>query len=206
MSITKQSYTVAAANLTGHASNVTGASWTIATTTASDGLAHYVTVRNDSVTDHSAKTILLTGTGANGETVTETINAPGTSATVTSTKPFKTLTSAVPSATIGADTFDIGWAATAVSPWIDTDYNADNFNVSVAVDAGGTINYDVQHTYSVTAYGNPDYANAVAFNHSSLAAKTADAYGAHTSPVAAVRVNVNSHTSGTFSVYVAQAD
>jgi hypothetical protein len=198
--IDKQSYTVAAASLTGHASNVTGASWTIATAGADDGLAHFVTVRNDSATDHSAKTILLTGSDANGNAQTETIAAPGTSATVTSTKPFKTLTAAAPSATIGADTFDIGWTAAAVSPWVPVYQHQPNFAVSVALTKTGTINYDVQHTYDT------DLSSATAFNHSGMTGGTANDDGQYVAPIVATRVNVNSHTSGVFTFYVMQTE
>lgn len=194
-----QQFTVAAASLTGHASNATGAAWVIADTSADDLMAHHVTIRNDSVTDHSAKTILLTGTDANDNAQTETLAAPGTSATVTSTKAFKTLTAAAPSATIGADTFDIGWAATAHSPWVAVNpHSQSNFEVSVGVKAAGTINYDVEHSYDVMNE------TATAFKHSTIAAKTATAYGEYTSPIKAARVNVNSHTSGVFTFVVLQ--
>jgi hypothetical protein len=196
----QREFTVAAASLTGHASNVTGAEWAIATASAGDGLAHKVTIRNDSATDHGAKTVTLTGSGANGEAITETLAAPAGSATVTSTKAFKVLDSAVPSATIGADTFDIGWVAAGVSPWVELNQELQDFNVSVAVAVGGTINYDVQHTYHET------FAEAVAFNHSGMTANTASDDGQYICPVSAVRVNVNSHTSGTFELFVVQGE
>jgi hypothetical protein len=196
----QRAFAAAAASLAGHASNVTGALWAIATTTAGDGLAHPVTIRNDSATDHSAKTITLTGSGANGEALTETLAAPGTSATVTSTKAFKILDTAVPSATIGADTFDIGWSAAAFSPWVELNQELQDFNASVAVVVGGTINYDVQHTYHET------FADAVAFDHSQMTAKTASDDGQYICPVVAVRVNVNSHTLGTFELIVLQGE
>jgi hypothetical protein len=195
----KQTFTVAAASLTGHASNVTGAAWVIATPGAADGLGHHVTIRNDAAVDHAAKTITLVGTDANDNALTETLAAPGVSATVTSTKAFKTLTSATPSATIGADTFDIGWAATAHSPWVGVNpHSPSPFEVSVAVHASGTINYDVQHSYDVM---NED---AVAFSHATLAAKTATDYGGYTAPIKAARVDVNSHTAGVFTFIVLQ--
>lgn len=201
-SIYEVAFTVAAANTTGFKSNATGASWALTATTPNDGLAHKVTIANDSATDHSAKTLVLTGTDANGNALTETVNLPAASpAVVTSTKFFKTLnTPLVPSATIGADTMDIGWAATAVSPWVKLDYVQNGFGVSVAVVAGGTINYDVEHTYDIP---NGD---AVAFKHSGIIGATASDDGSYIAPVQAVRVNVNSHTSGTFTFYVLQGD
>jgi hypothetical protein len=198
---TRQTFTAAAASLTGHASNVTGAEWVIATAGAADGLAHHVTIRNDSVTDHAAKSIVLVGLDANGNALTETLAAPGTSATVTSTKAFKTLTSATPSATIGADTFDIGWAATGHTPWIDLRPNQLPFAAAVAVYlVSGSLNFDGQHTYDT-----PPGEDSVVFNTTALTGKTASTDAGLTTPVQAVRVDINSHTSAVFTVVVLQA-
>ena len=73
---------VADADLTGFLSNATGATWTIATTAPTDGLAHQVSIRNDTANDHSAKTAVLTGTDANNAVLTETVTLPAGSATV----------------------------------------------------------------------------------------------------------------------------
>jgi hypothetical protein len=96
------------ANTTGFASNVTGASWALSNTIAPS--AQLVTIRGDTATNHSAKTALITGTTAGGAAQTETINLPNGTDIATTTKEFKTVTSVVPSATIGASTMDIGWA------------------------------------------------------------------------------------------------
>lgn len=170
-----------AASLTGFASNVTGASFTITTTTVSDGLAHKVTVRNDSATDHSGKTIALVGTDANGRPQTETLTAPGSSATVTSTKYWLSLTSATPSATIGADTFDIGYAADAVSATmipLGVRLNGGfNIGFGCSVDSGSPT-YTVQHTYD----------NSVWFTHSTVSAETTSQEGSYSGPVAGIRL------------------
>lgn len=197
--IVKQSYTAAALNATGYVSNATGATWTLSATTAADSLAHPVTIKNDSANDHSAKTAVLTGTDANDNALTETLALPAGSATVTSTKMFKTLTTVVPSATIGADTMDIGWTAVAQSPWVYLDYGQSVFNVSVAANIGGTINYDVEHTYEAAVDGS-----SFAFKHTGLTSKTTDQDGQYIAPVSAVRVNINSHTAGTVDFYVVQ--
>lgn len=196
----KQAFTPAAASLTGFASNVTGAAWVVAVAGPADSMGHKITLRNDAAVDHSAKTVIYVGTDANDNALTETVNMPGASATVTSTKFFKTLTSATPSATIGADTMDIGWAVLAVTPWVKTDYVQNAFNVSVAVSMTGTLNYDVEHTYDA-----PD-GNAVAFKHTNITASAASDHDAYTSPVQGVRVNVNSQTSAVFTLYAIQGD
>jgi hypothetical protein len=197
----KRSFTVAALDADGHADNVTGAVWAIAVKTAGDGLGHFVTITNNTANDHSGKTITLTGSDANGKALTEVLAGPEGSDSVTSTKAFKILDSAVPSATIGADTFDIGWAAAAVSPWVDLNKNQHPFAASVAVNPSGTIDFDVEHTYE----DEPD-ASSMAIKHSGLTGKTAKDDGQYVAPVAAVRVNVNSHTTGGFTFHVLQGD
>ena len=193
------------ASLTGHASNVTGASWTITTATAGDNLAHLVTVRNDSVTDHSGKTIALVGTDVYGNAQSETLTAPGTSATVTSTKYFKTVTSATPSATIGADTFDIGWSAVAISQPYPVDWvKVTSGGVSIAVVISGTINYDIQHTLDEIFDSS---ATINWLDHASMAAKTASSDGNYAYPVRAIRLLINSVTTGaTVSMNVLQGN
>lgn len=186
------SYTPSDDNLTGFASNVTGATWTLTATTVGDSLAHKVTIRNDAVTDHSAKTASLVGTDADGKAQTETMSLPAGSATTTSTKYWKTLTSITPSATIGADTMDIGWNDVCVGPSIPLDVKANAFSVSLAVNLTGTISVTVQHTlqdiYVTTA--------PVWFNHATIAAKTTDTDGNYAFPVSATRLSINSLTAG----------
>ena len=133
-------------SLTGFLSNATGAGpFTMTTTSSGDSLAHQVSVRNDSATDHSGKTLTLTGTDADGRAQTETITAPGVSATVESTKYFLTLTSATVSATIGADTFDFGWVDEFCTQTIPLDWRA-NRAALAQVTVTGTINYDIEGT------------------------------------------------------------
>lgn len=182
---------------TGFLSNATGATWTLSNTATTDGLAHQVTIVNDSVTDHSAKTAVLVGTDADDKAQTETVNLPGTSATVTGTKYFKTLTSITPSATIGADTMDIGWAAPGISATYPVDFNSvTDGGISLGVSITGTINYDVQHTLDDIFASTTATQTANWFDHSSIAAKTASSDGNYAFPIRAVRMLVNSVTNG----------
>lgn len=116
MSLYRIRMDVADANLTGFASNMTGAGpWTMTTTVSGDtdglgnALAHQVSIRNDSANNHAGKTVTLVGLDADGKAQTEVVTGPGASATVESAKYFSRLDTATPSATIGADTFDFGW-------------------------------------------------------------------------------------------------
>jgi hypothetical protein len=139
-----ETYTPATASLTNYATTVTGASWPITTHNTTDGLAHQVTLHNNTATDHSAKTVIYVGTNQDGAAQTETINMPAGNATVTSTLYYKTLISATPSLTIGADTMGIGSAATFSGRTIPLDWRGSLSFVSTY--PTGTINTTVQYT------------------------------------------------------------
>jgi hypothetical protein len=197
-----KTWTPAAASLTGFASNVTGASWTLTANDAGDSLAHTVTIRNDAAVDHSAKTVTITGTDADGNTQTETGNLPGVSATVTYTKYFRTVTSVVPSATINADTMDIGWSAVSVGQTIGLE-KFSTATAAIAVGVTGTVNFSIQETPE-DFYNTPQQ-NGVWVSISALAAKTANVAGSSTQSMRGVRLLVNSVTAGaTLRVTTAQ--
>lgn len=184
------------ANLTGFASNVTGASFVITTAATPDGLAHQVSIRNDSVTDHSGKTVTLVGTDADGMPQTEVVTAPGTSATVESTKYFKTLTSATPSATIGADTFDLGYVDEIASKTIMLNRHA-GFGAMLQIDVTGTLDATVQ----VSGGRRSEYTGQeswpwIATTNTNLVGLTADKIGDIEPQMSACRILFNSYSSG----------
>lgn len=185
-------------SLTGFASNMTGAGpWTMTTTAPTDGLAHQVSIRNDSATNHSGKTVALVGTDADGKAQTETVTGPGGSATVESTKYFKTLTTATPSATIGTDTFDFGWVDEVTSPTIYLDWRI-NAATKWVLDVTGTLNVDVQ--FAIQDIEPLADQNAAFWLEpaSTLLAETSDstAIVEVAAGYTAARVQVNSYSSG----------
>lgn len=178
-------------SLTGFASNVTGATFTLTANSSGDGLAHQVSIRNDAASDHSGKTITLIGTDPDGNSLTEVVTGPGVSATVESTKYFLTLTSATPSATIGGDTFDIGWVDEVSTYTWPLNWRCSEA-ATYAVDVTGTIDYTVQETLDDI---RTVAAQSVAWhNLTALAAKTADLVAVGTVNATAVRLLVNSYT------------
>lgn len=190
------------ASLTGFASNVTGASFTLTATSVGDGLAHQVSIRNDSGTDHSGKTVTLVGTDADGRAQTEVVTGPGASATVESAKYFKTLTSATPSATIGADTFDIGWVDEFVSHTIPLNWRA-HTPATVQVVVTGTINFDIEGTLQdvqVThsaPFAISDQEDIAWFDDANFTGKTASLVDDLALPgYRAIRLVGNSYSSG----------
>lgn len=182
---------------TRYLSNATGATWTLTNTTPGDGLARVVTIVNDSATDHSAKTAVLTGTDADGKAQTETVNLPSGSGTTTSTKHFLTLTTVVPSATIGADTMDIGIGDDIVSATIPLNRKGEEA-ATVALDVTGTINVDVEVTYEPPnrpdEFTWTDQSTPAWLNSTNLAGKTADVIGLVDDGAQALRVRINSYT------------
>jgi hypothetical protein len=182
---------------TRYLSNATGATWTLTNTTPGDSLARVVTITNDSATDHSAKTAILTGTDADGRAQTETVNLPAGSGTTTSTKHFLTLTTVVPSATIGSDTMDIGIGDDIVSKTFPMNHWSD-VGASAFIDVTGTINVDIEVTYDPpnrsgdftwTDQSTPAWANSTNF-----AGKTADTHAQLDTGIYAARFRINSYT------------
>jgi len=196
--------TPTAADLTGFASNVTGASFTLTANDSGDSLAHQVSIRNDTANSHAGKTIALVGTDADGRVLTETVTGPGVSATVESTGYFLTLTSATPSATIGADTFDIGWVDEFASQSIPLNWRGADIALNVTV--GGTIDYTVQQTFDSI---QTEVAAFTWNSHSdtNLVAATTTLNGAYNEVPTATRTIVNSYSSGaTLEYNVIQRD
>jgi hypothetical protein len=195
----KLSYTVAALNATGYVSNGGASPWTLASSGPGDGLAHPVTIHNDSATDFSLLHATITGTDAEGRVQTETIHLPNThgggSDTVTSTK-----YSITHDATIVAETLDAGWTAVSYTPaYPAAVYPHDGPLVGVDVGAT-TINYTVQQTNEQIFTGTP-----VTFWTTLQAAGTASTLNQALIGTTAVRVLINSHTAGVFSLTVSQA-
>jgi len=184
-------------SLTRYASNATGATWALAQTTPGDSLARVVTIRNDAAVDHSAKTAILTGTDADGRAQTETVNLPGVSATITSTKHFLTLTTVVPSATIGGDTMDIGIGDDIVSKTVPLNHWSE-VACGFMLDVTGTIDVDVELTFDPPNQPNEftwtDQGTPVWMNSTNVAAATADVFTTLDQNAYAARVRINTYT------------
>jgi len=190
----RYTFTPADASLTGFASNVTGATWTLTATACTDALAHQVSLKNDSATNHSAKTATFVGTDVDGHALTETIAMPAGSATVETTGYFKTLTSVTPSSTIGADTMDIGWVDEFISPTIGVDRNGGVVGLNIIVT--GTIDYTVQQTFNNIQTLTRSSINWMDNDDTTLVTATANTNGNYITGIIATRLVVNSYSSG----------
>lgn len=138
-------YSPATEDTDGLVNDATGATspLTQLSTGPGDGLAHQIAIV--SAANLSAITFTLTGTDADGVTLTEAVTGPNAT-TVESTGYFRTVTSIAISATLGANTVDLGWADEFVTPTIQLNTYAQG--VSGNVDVTGTIDYTVQATNS----------------------------------------------------------
>jgi hypothetical protein len=138
-------YSPSAEDTDGIVDGATGATspLTQLTTGPGDGLAHQVNIT--SAANLSAITFTITGTDADGVALVEAVTGPAAT-TVESTGYFKTVTSVAISATLGANTVDLGWVDEFVTPTIPLNTYAQG--VSGNIDVTGTINYTVQATNS----------------------------------------------------------
>lgn len=95
---------------------------------------------------------------------------------------------------------------TASKP-IPLDNFRDPFNIGmgVALSAGATLTYSVQHTFDDIYADNFSPATATWYNHASLASLSANGDGNYAFPVTAIRLNVTAYTSGTATLTAIQA-
>lgn len=97
-------------------------------------------------------------------------------------------------------------SATASRP-IPMDHYRDPFNVGVgvALSAGASLTYTVQHTFDDVFAKTFDPATATWFNNTSLSSKTTSSDGNYSFPVTAIRVNVTVWASGSATMTLIQA-
>lgn len=201
----RYSFTPADVSTTGFAASVTGATFTLTNTAATDSLAHRVTVLNNTATNHSAKTLTFIGTDVDGLPLTESIAAPAGSATVTTVGYYKTLTSVTISATIGADTFSIGWNDQFVSRTIGVNRNGGIVGLNIILT--GTINYTVQQTLNDIQTLDRTSINWLPNDDTALVSATASANGNYVAGIIATRLVINSYGSGaTIQYNITQRD
>lgn len=138
-------YSPAAEDTDGIVAAATGATspLTLLSTSAGDGLAHQIGV--SSTANIGTVIFTITGTDADGVSQTDTVTGVNNN-TVETTKYFATWSSVTISATLGANTANVGWVDEIVTPTIPLEIYARG--VSANVDITGTVNYTVQATHS----------------------------------------------------------
>jgi len=172
------------------ADDVTGGTWPITTNDISGGQAYKIALLNNSATDHSAKTVIYIGLGPDGKSQTETIFMPAGTATVLSTLYYSSLISATPSATIGADTMDIGFTSQFATPTIPMDYGS--IGSLISVNFVGTMTYSVESTADNIQTKSPPFSWLDAGDP--FIAATASQQASNSQAPRALRVAVASYT------------
>lgn len=159
-----------------------------------DGLAHQLNLT--STANLSAINMTVTGTDADGRSISEVLAGPNNN-TVETTKFFKTVTGLSASATLAANTMDVGWVDEAVSETIELDWRR-NVPSNYFLDVTGTLNVDVDHAVEDTDLVSDQHSIRWFNVSASLLAETADSSAAVqiAAGYTAFRVNVNSYTNG----------
>jgi hypothetical protein len=148
-----------------------------------------VQIAIDSAGDVSAVNFTVTGLDENGKSQTETITGVTTTA-VESTKYWSKITSIAADAAVASNVFvgPVDESATKMYPidWRSTEA------CNIHVDVTGTIDFTVQQTFAnVLAGETPVWTDITA-----LAAKTADTTSTAAIGATAIRLKVNSYSSG----------
>jgi len=176
------------------AAAVTGDTWDLGKNESPLGIAYKVSLENLSATNHSGKTWTIVGE-LYGFPQTETLAMPAGSATVKTKKYYSFVSSVVPSATIGVDTMDIGYADEAVSKSFVIDNTISNATIAFIVENGATVNYTGQYTLS-KIQDNTDIIFLDVPSDSDVYQKTASNSEGFFGKPTALRIKVNSF-SGT---------
>lgn len=187
-------YSPAAEDTDGLVNDATGATspLTLLSSGPGDGLAHQINITSSA--NLSGITFTIVGTNENDVALTEAVTGPNNT-TVESTGYFKTVTSVAISATLGADTADLGWVDEFVTPTIPLDHRAGS--CASLVTPSGTINYTVQKTYSQMSGSSFTFSDAVDPNGViDLTSITAAVEFAFDPVPSGMRLQANSYSSG----------
>jgi hypothetical protein len=162
---------------------------------ASSGLTAANIITATVTGNQSSATALVTGTDADGRSMTETLTLTNASTTL-STKYFKTVVSVTIGGTPVAGNFTLGHTMSDgfVSASIPCNWRSDDFKASVFVKLGTSGTYTVQHTptdiQSLTAVRQW-------YNHDSMAALTANDDGNYLFPITAIRLLMTAQVGAT---------
>lgn len=141
--------------------------------------------------DESGKTVTISGTDSDSNTISETITGPNT--TALSTKFFKTITSITVSSAFSG-TCTVGTSATtrvATSHTVPVDYKAETAPV-ISVEITGTVNYTVQQTFdNILVNGT---STATWSNVGGLTSKTATSAAPLINGATGTRLRINSYS------------
>jgi len=170
---------------------------------ASAGNAQHVAMY--SAGNDSAATITARGYDRYGQAVTDTITGASGGTSTTQDTNFGWV-DRISISTGSAGAVEAGVNGLCESGWHVLNYRGPDFNVafSAEVSSGGSLTYDVEHTFNNVLASGFTETDATVFNHDSIAAQTATADGTYTSPPVAVRAAITTYSSGSLTFRVVQ--
>lgn len=172
------------------------------TFTAVDGLGHRIEITDTATVDQSGATFTITGTDANGTTITEAVTGPASTATVISTNYFKTVSSISVANGAGSGTVNVGTTDEVATPGFPMVFTS-AINIGIGVVTTGTLDYTVQHCFDT--YDQVDFSDVSWFSHATLVNQTASADGNYAFGLTGSRLVLNSYTGGaTFKIMIVQ--
>lgn len=187
------------------ANDATGTSVTLANNDTSDGLAHQVNIT--SAANISAITFTLTGIDPDGYTITEDVTGPNAT-TVESTKYFKRLDSVAISATLGANTVDIGFVDEVASKTYPLNWRSSE--VAMHFDVTGTLDYTLQQVYEnfqQSVYTGQSTLSWVNSEDTTVVNATTSQISSFDVMPTGIRVLLNSYSSGAkLDIHIVQSD
>ena len=189
---------VASANIN---SVAVGSGYTIraAATHPGDGCSHPVTITSGG--DATGTVFTVTGTDAEGRTISEDITGASTGV-ATSTKYYADVTSVIrKSGTTGAVAITVGYTALARTPIYPLNHCYE-VSALIAANMGGTLAYSVE--WCVDNIFTTASDSCVFHAVTGMAGLSADATGIAPEGATGMRVSVTSHTSGTLSLLISQ--
>jgi hypothetical protein len=202
-------YTLAALDADGYVASANvnsvavGAAYTIrsAATHPGDLCSHPVTIY--SLGDISGTVFTITGTDAEGRSISENLTGGNAAPTVTSVKYYADVTSVVRySGATGAVAFTVGYTALARTPIFPTNTFGTVGPTLGVVLSGTTVTYSGMQANGDVFTLASDTLYFVAIT--GMAAVTADAYVTSVAGTTGLRVHVASHTTGTLAITYSQ--
>lgn len=164
------------------------------TFTSADGLGRQLSITDTATVDQSGATFTVTGTDADGKVQTEALLGPASTATVETTKYFKTVTSVTIASGAVSGTVNMGTVDEFASSMIPMDWYRENAPL-VSINVTGTISLDVQLTSDNPLTMTGDQESLLWIDDDNLAAVTADGHSSVSDwPVKAIRIIANSYT------------
>lgn len=161
---------------------------------SADSLAHRLSIIDLGADVQTGATYTITGESEAGIEQTEDIAGPGASATIETTKYFQTVSSITIASPVATSTIDVG-TVDEVQTKVFPLNNYNRVGATIFVDVTGTIDFTVQETFNPMSEADPA-ANATFIDITALADKTADTVGSATVGATAMRVTINSYTTG----------